>query len=273
MAPTQLQLRERLAELISEHGVPGASVSVLVGSEITDAEAGVVNVRTGVEVGRDSPFMIQSTTKVWTATLVMQLVDEGLVELDLPVARYLSGFRTADQRASSAITVRQLLTHTGGFEGDIWAPTSSGEDALERFVTEHVSQAAQHAEPGRFFSYCSAGMGVLGRVIEVLRGTTYNQALRRYLTDPLGLDEVVVDVGEAPAYRTAIGHVSAGPGAPTASAADLGGDACLEPGCGQPARNAGTRAGSVRADAPGGRARPRRHAAALGRVGPPDART
>ena len=54
----------------------------------------------------------------------------------------------------------------------------------------------------------------LGRVVEVLRGTTYNQALRRYLTDPLGVDEVVVDVGEAPAYRTAIGHVSAGPGAP-----------------------------------------------------------
>jgi CubicO group peptidase (beta-lactamase class C family) len=214
MALTQLQLRERLADLVNEHGVPGASVSVLVGDEITDAEAGVVNIRTGVEVGRDSPFMIQSTTKVWTATLVMQLVDEGLVELDLPVARYLSGFRTADQRASSEITIRQLLTHTGGFEGDIWAPTSSGEDALERFVAEHVAQAGQHAEPGRLFSYCSAGMGVLGRVVEVLRGTTYNQALRRYLTDPLGIDEVVVDAGEAPAYRTAIGHVSASPGAP-----------------------------------------------------------
>ena len=214
MAPTQLQLRERLADLVSEHGVPGASVSVLVDGEITDAEAGVVNVRTGVDVRQDSPFMIQSITKVWTATLVMQLVDEGLVELDLPVVRYLSGFRTADQLASSEITVRHLLTHTGGFEGDIWAPTSDGEDALERFVTELVSQAAQHAEPGRLFSYCSAGFGVLGRVVEVLRGTSYNQALRRYLTDPLGLDEVVVDAGEAPAYRTAIGHVSAGPGAP-----------------------------------------------------------
>lgn len=117
MAPTQLQLRERLADLVSEHGVPGASVSVLVGGEIIDAEAGVVNVRTGVEVGRDSPFMIQSTTKVWTATLVMQLVDEGLVELDLPVARYLSGFRTVDQRASSEITVGQAAHAHGWFRG------------------------------------------------------------------------------------------------------------------------------------------------------------
>ena len=213
MVPTSLHLRERLAELVDEHGVPGASVSVLLDGEIINAAAGVVNVRTGVGVRPESPFMIQSTTKVWTATLVMQLLDDGLVDLDHPVTRYLPGFRTADRQASSEVTIRHLLTHTGGFEGDIWAPTSSGDDALERFVTEHVSQADQHFEPGRFFSYCSAGMGVLGRVVEVLRGTTYNRALRRFLTDPLGLDEVVADVGEAPAYRTAIGHVPAGPGA------------------------------------------------------------
>jgi CubicO group peptidase (beta-lactamase class C family) len=158
--------------------------------------------------------MIQSTTKVWTATLVMQLVDEGLVELDDPVVRHLPEFRTADPRVSSTITLRHLLTHTGGFEGDLWSPTSDGDDALERFVAEHVSQAEQHVEPGGFWSYCSAGMGVLGRVVEVLRGMTFNQALRHHLTDPLGLDEVVVHTGEAPAFRTAIGHVSAGPDAP-----------------------------------------------------------
>lgn len=214
MVPAVRHLQERLAELVDEHGVPGASVSVLVNGEITDASAGVVNIRTGVRVQPDSPFMIQSTTKVWTATLVMQLVDDGLVELDAPVTRYLPGFRTANQQVSSGITLRHLLTHTGGFEGDIWASTSSGEDALERFVTEHVYRAEQHCEPGRLFSYSSAGVGVLGRVVEVLRSTTYNQALRRFLTDPLGLDEVVVDVGEAPAFRTAIGHVSAGPGSP-----------------------------------------------------------
>ncbi len=214
MAPALLTLQERLVALTEEHGIPGASVSVLYDGEITNAVAGVVNLRTGVGVQPDSPFMIQSTTKVWTATLVMQLVDDGLLELDDPVIRHLPGFQTADPQTSSGITLRHLLTHTGGFEGDLWAPTSDGEDALDRFVTEHVSQAPQHAEPGRFFSYCSAGMGVLGRVVEVLRGMTFNQALRRHLTDPLGLDEVVLDAGEAPAFRTAIGHVSAGKGAP-----------------------------------------------------------
>jgi len=194
--------------------VPGASVSVLHDGEVTDAVAGVVNLRTQVAVQADSPFMIQSTTKVWTATLVMQLVDEGLVELDDPVVRHLPEFRTADPDASSTITLRHLLTHTGGFEGDLWSPTSDGDDALERFVAEHVSEAEQHVAPGQLFSYCSAGMGVLGRVVEVLRGMPFNEALRHRLTDPLGLEEVVVDAGEAPAFRTAIGHVSAGPGAP-----------------------------------------------------------
>ncbi len=214
MAPALPTLEERLAALIEEHGVPGASVSVLHDGEVTDAVAGVVNLRTQVDVQADSPFMIQSTTKVWTATLAMQLVDEGLVELDDRVIRHLPEFRTADPQVSSMITLRHLLTHSGGFEGDLWSPTSDSDDALERFVAEHVSQAEQHVEPGRFFSYCSAGMGVLGRVIEVLRGMTFNEALRHHVADPLGLEEVVVDAGEAPAFRTAIGHVSAGPGAP-----------------------------------------------------------
>lgn len=209
-----VDLQERLATLIEEYGVPGASVSVLADGAITDAVAGVVDLSTGVEVQPGSPFMIQSTTKVWTATLVMQLVDEGLVELEAPVVRYLPRFRTADEQVSSRITVWHLLTHTGGFEGDIWAPTSDGADALERFVAELVRQAPQLAEPGRFFSYCSAGMGVLGRIVEVLRGTSFNQALRNHLTDPLGVESVVAHEREAPSYATAIGHVSAGPGAP-----------------------------------------------------------
>ena len=207
-----LHLRRRLAELVARYEVPGASVSVLANGEVTDAAVGVVNVRTGVEAQPDSPFMIQSITKVWTATLVMQLVDAGLVVLDEPITRYLPGFRTADPTLSATITVRHLLTHTGGFEGDIWASTTCDEDALKLFVDEHVACAPQYLTPGRLYSYCSAGMGVLGRLVEVVRGTTYAEALRQHLTDPLGLDGVAANAAEALAFRTAIGHVRPGRG-------------------------------------------------------------
>jgi CubicO group peptidase (beta-lactamase class C family) len=205
--------QDRLADLVRRHDVPGASLSVWADGDVVDAAAGVVNVRTGVEVRPDSPFMIQSITKVLTATLVMQLVDEGLVRLDDPVQRHLPGFRTADEACSSAITLRHLLTHTGGFEGDLWMETTCGPDALARFVDDHVSRAAQQATPGEMYSYCSAGMGVLGRLVEVVRGTTYASAVRRFLTGPLGVEGVAFDAGEALGHRTAIGHVRPAGGA------------------------------------------------------------
>ncbi|HEX3812612.1 MAG TPA: serine hydrolase domain-containing protein [Mycobacteriales bacterium] len=200
------RLAEDLPRYAAAHGVPGASAAVLVDGQVIESATGVVNLRTGVSVTPDALFMIQSITKVWTATLVMQLVDEGLVALDTPVRAYLPEFRTADERASGQITVRHLLTHTGGFEGDIWAATTAGEDALERFVADLVSEAPQYAPPGEMYSYCSAGFGVLGRLVEVFRQMPYAEAFRRYLADPLGIGEIAFSADEALAYRTAIGH-------------------------------------------------------------------
>lgn len=211
MTSTAEQLRGRLAAelpaLARKHQVPGVSVAVWVDGEQIEAATGVINSRTGVPVTPDALFMIQSITKIWTATAVLQLVDDGLVELDEPVRRFLPGLTTADPAASAEITVRQLLTHTGGFEGDLWSPTTDGPDALQRFVEDLVPTSDQHSRPGETFSYCNAGYGVLGRLVEVLRGTSYEQALRRFLLAPLGVAEVAFDADQALAWRTAIGHV------------------------------------------------------------------
>lgn len=207
------RLDEQLSRSLAAHQVPGISVAVLIDGQVVEATAGVVNLRTGIPVTPDTLFMIQSITKVWTATLVMQLVDEGLVELDVPVRDFLPGFRTLDERASRDITVRHLLTHTGGFEGDIWAATTAGKDALQRFVEDLVSRAPQHSRPGQMYSYCSAGYGVLGRLVEVIRQTSFPGALRRYVADPLGIEEIAFSADEALAYRTAIGHVRPTPNA------------------------------------------------------------
>ncbi|MFD2081656.1 CubicO group peptidase, beta-lactamase class C family [Actinopolymorpha cephalotaxi] len=201
------QLTADLQRLCTEHEVPGASVAVLVDGEVVEATFGVVNVRTGVPVTPDTLFMIQSITKILTATLAMQLVDAGLVELDDPIHHHLPQFHTADREVSSRVTVRHLLTHTGGFAGDLWAATTSGPDALQRFVEDLVSDAPQYSEPGEQFSYCNAGFGVLGRLVEVKRGVTYEEAVRRYLAEPLAVDELAFSADQALAFRTAIGHV------------------------------------------------------------------
>ncbi len=210
----RLRLQADLGRVAAEHEVPGVSVAVLVEDEVIEAASGVINLRTGEAVTPDTLFMIQSITKTITATLVLQLVDDGLLQLDDPVRDHLPGFRTADPAASDKITVRHLLTHTGGFEGDLWAATTPGDDALQHFVADLVAQAAQHSAPGQQFSYCNAGYGTLGRLVEVQRAMPYEQALRRHLARPLGMEEIAFSADQALAFRTAIGHTRPEAGAP-----------------------------------------------------------
>ena len=117
-------LQERLDDLREEHEGRGGSVAAARAAAVAAAASGILNIDTGVEATTDSLFQIGSITKVWTATVVMQLVEEGQVELDAPVRRYLPDFRVADGDVSAAVTVRHLLTHTSGIDGDHFADTS-----------------------------------------------------------------------------------------------------------------------------------------------------
>src|ERR1041385_4495532 len=97
-------LQERLPALLAEHKVPAAAVAVSVGGQVIDVAAGVLSTATGVEATVDSVFQVGSITKVWTATLVMQLVDDGTVALDQPIRSYLPELRIADEAAAARIT-------------------------------------------------------------------------------------------------------------------------------------------------------------------------
>jgi len=93
-------IRSALATLAAHHHVPGASLAVLDGDLVVEAVTGVVNRNTGVEVTSDTLFQIGSNTKLYTATLVMQLVESGRVDLDAPVRRYIDDFRLAQPEAA-----------------------------------------------------------------------------------------------------------------------------------------------------------------------------
>jgi CubicO group peptidase (beta-lactamase class C family) len=205
-------LAERLPALLAEHDVPAAAVAVSVGGEVVEAAAGLLSRTTRVEATPDSVFQIGSITKVWTATLVMQLVDEGAVDLDAPVRGYLPGFALGDAEAAATITVRQLLAHTAGFEGDVFTDTGRGDDALSTYLGE-LAEVDQLFAPGELFSYNNAGYCVLGRLVEVLRGKPFDQCLTDHLITPLGLATASVSPYEAIVHRVAVGHVTPAPGA------------------------------------------------------------
>jgi CubicO group peptidase (beta-lactamase class C family) len=199
-------IAERLPALLAEHKVPGAAIAVYAGGEVFDFAAGVLSRSTEVEATADSVFQIGSITKTWTGTLIMQLADEGLLDIDKTVASYLTDFDLADSAAAAAMTVRQLLNHTAGFEGDIFTDTGNNDDCVERYV-ETLRTDPQLFQPGEMFSYNNAGYCVLGRIVEVLRGKPFDTCLRDHLFTPLGLTHAATDANSAILFRAAIGHL------------------------------------------------------------------
>jgi CubicO group peptidase (beta-lactamase class C family) len=208
-APNEGQLQQRLQALLGKFSVPGAAAGVLLRGEITVAAAGVTrNDAEGVPITGDTLFLLGSIAKVWTATLVMQLLDEGRLGLDDPVNRHLSPpLRLAEDGAADAVTVRQLLTHTAGFYGDREDPDEHGDDALKRTVASYHDLPQLH-RPGTLFSYSNAGYNVLGRLVECLTGDTWDTALQERLLTPLGLERTFTQTRPAMVHRVAIGHDS-----------------------------------------------------------------
>ncbi|MGP4101428.1 serine hydrolase domain-containing protein [Nonomuraea sp. KM90] len=198
-----------LGELVAKYDVPGAQVAVLANGEIRDEAAGVLSLRTRVEATTDSVFKIGSITKIWTATLIQQLVDDGVLDLDRPVRDYLPGFRLSDPAATAFLTARHLLTHTGGIDGNHFTDTGRNDDAIEKFVAT-LAEADQLLPPGTVFSYSNSGYVVLGRLVEVLRGKPFHDVLRERLVIPLGLHTAATDTYEAILHRAAVGHIQTG---------------------------------------------------------------
>ncbi len=197
----------RLAELARKHDVPGASLGILrvdTGEEVF-ATHGVLSKTTEVEVTEDSLFQIGSISKVWTSTVVMQLVDEGLLDLDAPIVDVLPELRLSDPEVTKRVTMRHLLTHTSGIDGDIFTDTGRGDDCVEKFV-DLLEDAAQNHPLGATFSYCNSGFVLVGRVIEKLTGKTWDAAMRDKLYTPLGLTHTVTLPEEALLFRAAVGH-------------------------------------------------------------------
>lgn len=200
------KVEDLLADRAREHGVPGAVLAAQQGDEVFEAAVGLVNADTGVEATTDSVFQIGSVTKTFTATLVMQLVDEGRVDLDAPIWSYLHELQLADSDATLAITVRQLLTHQSGIDGDFFEDTGRGDDCVERYVMAMKALPQLHP-PGAMFSYCNAGFVVLGRLLEKMRGACWDDVLRTKLLDALQTERMGTQPDQAILYRAAVGHM------------------------------------------------------------------
>ncbi len=199
----------RLRDLAAEARVTGAVLGIWHNGDEVRAAHGVLNSGTGVPVTIDSLFQLGSITKLWTATMIMQLVDEGLLTPDTTIAEALPGIRLGPPGAASQITVQHLLTHTSGIDGDIFTDTGRGDDCVERYV-DLLAGAATVFPAGAAYSYSNSGYVLLGRIIEVLDGQSWDESLRARLAGPLALTKTVTLPEEAILHRAAVGHQGSG---------------------------------------------------------------
>ena len=184
--------RTALARFIEQHrvrsGWPGVAVSVATTDSVVFARGFGAADGEGGPITSDTPFFVGSVTKTFTAFAIVRLAEDGLLELDAPVERYLPAFGLRPPFVPESITVRHLLHHRSGLSQ--W----SGHDERAQ-VDGAFDHLAPVGAPGGGVEYSSLNFIILGRVVEAVSGMTYGAFLEQSLFGPLGMEHAFADDG------------------------------------------------------------------------------
>jgi CubicO group peptidase (beta-lactamase class C family) len=187
--------------------VPGAAIGVAFGEIDETAAFGITNVDDPQEVTTSTIFQIGSISKTITSTALMQMVEQGTLSLEDTVRTHVPEFAVADPDVSNEVEIRHLVTHTTGWEVDPPIQGTSGDDALELLMADTVS-LPQIAPLGGPFSYNNLNAAVIGRILEVVAGDTFESVIQANVLDPLGLTNSWYDPEKAQSLPHAVGHAT-----------------------------------------------------------------
>ena len=199
---------EALVAAMRDSGIPGAALGILAGDREEHATFGVASLSSERPVTPETLFQTGSLSKTYTATAIWRLIDEGALALDAPVRTYLPDLRLSDEATAATVTVRNLLDHSAGWYGDEGFDTGNDADALARYVAERLPVLPQLFPCGAFFSYNNSAFQLLGRLIEVATGTTYDAAMQRLLLRPLNLEDTLLERDAVLRRAYADGHTA-----------------------------------------------------------------
>ncbi|MFG1784439.1 serine hydrolase domain-containing protein [Rhodococcus oryzae] len=192
--PNRAAVQADLDDLVRST-VGGAVATLSVPGETVELRSGVGDRITAEQIPDGAQVRIGSVTKTFVASIVMQLVDEGKIELDAPIDRYLPGALVAEGVDPGAITVRQLLQHTSGLPeySDDPRITQTYLGSGEQFTRQDLLAMAM-AHPAQFragerMKYTNTNYLVNGMLVEKVTGNTVEDELASRITGPLGLTD------------------------------------------------------------------------------------
>ncbi|GAB3257128.1 serine hydrolase domain-containing protein [Kineosporia babensis] len=187
--PTNDVMQEVAREVL-EANVPGFMARIGNGQEVQYTALGVADRQTERAMKATDQFQIGSATKTFMATLTLQLVDEGKVDLDAPIEEYLPGLLPD----GADITVRMLLNHTSGLynyteDDGYWRAWEADPQRLwtEKELVQIAVDKGLNFVPGENYSYSNTGYTVIGMMLQERTGQTLSELLEQRITGPLGL--------------------------------------------------------------------------------------
>lgn len=199
------ELSEFAERTASDFRLPGVAVGVLVEGRQTWACHGITSVENPLPVNADTLFGVGSVSKTFTATALMRLVADGVVDLHAPVRRYLPELKLADERTAETVTVLNLLNHSSGLDWGLQVDTGEGDDALASYVEKMIDLPVM-TPPGTRASYSQAAFNVAGRIIETVTSTTFEDAIATLILQPLELSHSFYSHEDVMTRRFTVAH-------------------------------------------------------------------
>ncbi|WP_299533515.1 serine hydrolase [Ulvibacterium sp.] len=195
-----------LNEVYHNHVIPGFSVVVVNSEGYLYAKGfGKERLNLATPFTKTSVNAIGSLTKSLTALGIMQLVEQGDLELDVPVVQYLPWFRTANKSMSDKITVRMLLNNTSGLKASPEPIYDVSDRALEKLVQDLQSTFITK-EPGMAYEYSNLGFSIAGYLLSEVSGLPYAEYLDKRIFSPLGMKNTSTDPARFDAMGALEGH-------------------------------------------------------------------
>ncbi len=209
----EIDLDMVLQEIMTRWDIPGLAVGIVENDEIVYAKGfGVQSLETQLPVTLDSVFCVQSVSKCFVATAVMQMVERGKLDLDTPIVRYLPYFQMDDERYRQ-ITIRQALSHTSGMPDmdeidyvELVTHPEYDDQAAERFVRS-LNDKKLVANPGERFSYSNIAYNVLGDLLAKVSAKSFESIMQEQILLPSGMPNSTFMCTDIPVHLLAVPHL------------------------------------------------------------------
>ncbi|AYK08382.1 serine hydrolase domain-containing protein [Brevibacillus laterosporus] len=202
------ELEHQITMEMEQARVPGLAIAIIHNKELVYTKGfGVTSVQdSGVAVSPQTLFRIGSISKLFTATLIMKLVEDGLLELDTPIINYIPWFSLQNPTYNNLLTLRTLLSHSAGFNngGDYLGSRES--DGLRRHVSEELSKMKLMAPPGKLHTYSNFHYNLAGCVAEEVTGKAFAALIQEVVFSPLEMNSSTYDPLFAMTHSLALPH-------------------------------------------------------------------